>query len=104
MGWARKNIFELNQKQKRIELLCAPGLLSISLLRNVQACTEQTGTVAALQGQGGDGGVRGWGGEGGGIQLHLRPCQEAKQLKTNNVGGKDMLHENRELGEIRVSL
>lgn len=68
----------------------------------MQACTEQTGTVAALQGQGGDGGERA--GEEGGIQLHLRPCQEAKQLKTNNVGGKDMLHENRESGEIRVSL
>lgn len=103
MGWARKNIFELNQKQKHIELLCAPGLLSISLLRNVQAYTEQTGTVAALQGQGGDGGERA--GEGWrGLQLHPRPCQEGKQLKTNNVGGKDMLDENQELGEIHVSL
>lgn len=102
MGWARKNIFELNQKQKRIELLCAPGLLSISLLRNVQACTEQTGTVAALQGQGGDGGERA--GEGGRLPLHLRLCQEAKQIKTDNVGGEDMLNDNQGLGEIAVSL
>lgn len=54
MSWARKNIFELNQKQKHIEPLCTPGLLSIPLLRNVQACTEQTGTVAVLQGHGGE--------------------------------------------------
>lgn len=30
----------------------------------MQACTEQTGTVAALQGQGGDGGERAQEGEG----------------------------------------
>lgn len=102
MGWARKNIFELNQKQKRIELLCTPGLLSISLLRNVQVYTEQTETVAALQGQGGEGGKRAV--ERGKFQLHPRPCQEDKQLKTNNVGGKDMLHQNQELVEIHALL
>lgn len=77
MGRASKNIFELNQKQKRIEPLAAPGLLSISLLRTVQACTEQTGTVAALQRQGGDGGARGW----GGVEGHPRPHQDGKQVK-----------------------
>lgn len=43
-------------------------------------------------------------GEGEGFNFNLRPCQEAKQLKTNNVGGKVTLHENEELGEIHVSL
>lgn len=50
--------------------------------------------MAALQGQGGEGGERA--GEGGeeeekeeedGPGLHLRSCQEAKQVQANNVGG-----------------
>lgn len=42
--------------------------------------------------------------ERGRLQFHPRPSQEGKQLKTNNVGGKDMLHKNQELREIHVSL
>lgn len=47
--------------------------------------------------------VRELGREGDGLSSHLRPCQEAKQVKTNNVGGMDMLNDNQGIGEIRVS-
>lgn len=53
--------------------------------------------MAALQGQGGEGGerVEGEAGEGGkeedGPGLHLRSCQEAKQVQANNVGGANAL-------------
>lgn len=67
--------------------------------------------MAALQGQGGEGGerVEGEAGEGGkeedGPGLYLRSCQEAKQVQANNVGGANALYDPMEGSEeIRVSL